>query len=179
MEERFHNLLNQVDSELSIGKKKKKEKSEYNLIKDIDPAQEPQDDSDMLDEELVDRKVGADEYQDEFFGMSVAALKNIAADVNGILEHLDDENVRSNLTEPWLQGMIAVIEDNMSAVHDFVKFSESEDDTTSVSSTKRPGLWENIRKKKEREGKKYKPAKPGDKDRPDPKTWKKLTKKDS
>lgn len=39
-----------------------------------------------------------------------------------------------------------------------------------------PGLWDNIRKKKEREGKNYKPAKPGDKDRPDPKQWKKLTK---
>lgn len=37
----------------------------------------------------------------------------------------------------------------------------------------RPGLWENIRKKKEREGKKYRPAKPGDKDRPDPEAWKK------
>lgn len=37
----------------------------------------------------------------------------------------------------------------------------------------RPGLWENIRKKKERMGKKYKPAKPGDPDRPDPKSWKK------
>jgi hypothetical protein len=37
----------------------------------------------------------------------------------------------------------------------------------------RPGLWENIRKKKEREGKNYKPAKKGDKDRPDPEAWKK------
>jgi hypothetical protein len=37
----------------------------------------------------------------------------------------------------------------------------------------KPGLWENIRKKKEREGKKYKPAKPGDPDRPDPEAWKK------
>jgi len=34
-------------------------------------------------------------------------------------------------------------------------------------------LWENIRKKKEREGKNYKPAKKGDKDRPDPDAWKK------
>jgi hypothetical protein len=34
-------------------------------------------------------------------------------------------------------------------------------------------LWENIRKKKEREGKKYRPAKPGDKDRPTPDAWKK------
>tara|TARA_B100001564_G_scaffold173205_1_gene145748 strand:+ start:5727 stop:6353 length:627 start_codon:yes stop_codon:yes gene_type:complete len=37
----------------------------------------------------------------------------------------------------------------------------------------KPGLWENIRKKKEREGKDYKPAKKGDKDRPDPEAWKK------
>jgi len=37
----------------------------------------------------------------------------------------------------------------------------------------KPGLWENIRKKKEREGKNYKPAKKGDKDRPDPEAWKK------
>lgn len=36
----------------------------------------------------------------------------------------------------------------------------------------KPGLWENIRKKKDREGKDYKPAKRGDKDRPDPEAWK-------
>ena len=40
-------------------------------------------------------------------------------------------------------------------------------------SVAKPGLWENIRKKKEREGKKYRPAKKGDKDRPDPESWKK------
>lgn len=54
-------------------------------------------------------------------------------------------------------------------------------DTTDLpidtQSGSKPGLWDNIRKKKEREGKNYKPAKPGDKDRPDPDQWKKLTKK--
>lgn len=39
-------------------------------------------------------------------------------------------------------------------------------------SVAKPGLWENIRKKKEREGKKYRPAKKGDKDRPDKDAWK-------
>jgi len=42
--------------------------------------------------------------------------------------------------------------------------------------TNNPGLWENIRKKKDRMGKNYKPAKPGDKDRPDTDQWKRLTK---
>ena len=37
----------------------------------------------------------------------------------------------------------------------------------------KPGLWDNIRKKKEREGKNYKPAKPGDPDRPSKESWKK------
>lgn len=45
---------------------------------------------------------------------------------------------------------------------------EDEEEEVSVAS-----LWENIRKKKDRLGKKYKPAKPGDKDRPDPDAWKK------
>jgi hypothetical protein len=39
--------------------------------------------------------------------------------------------------------------------------------------TAKPGLWENIRKKKEREGKKYRPAKPGDPDRPNKDAFKK------
>lgn len=41
------------------------------------------------------------------------------------------------------------------------------------SDASKPGLWENIRKKKKRMGKNYKPAKPGDKDYPDPKALKK------
>ena len=40
-------------------------------------------------------------------------------------------------------------------------------------SVAKPGLWENIQKKKERMGKKYKPAKPGDPDRPDKDAFKK------
>jgi len=40
----------------------------------------------------------------------------------------------------------------------------------------KPGLWENIRNKKKRMGKNYKPAKPGDKDYPDPKALKKAQK---
>lgn len=40
----------------------------------------------------------------------------------------------------------------------------------------KPGLWENIRKKKERLGKNYKPASPGSPDRPDPAAFKKAQK---
>jgi hypothetical protein len=53
-----------------------------------------------------------------------------------------------------------------------VDFEESEVEEWNFAAD-RPGLWENIRKKKEREGKNYKPAKKGDPDRPDPESWKK------
>jgi hypothetical protein len=116
------------------------------------------------------------EDEQETCDMVISALKNIVSNANAILNNSDMDRVKENLTEPWILGMIAVIEDNISTVHDFVKFSEQDADTNSAGEKKnRPGLWENIRKKKEREGKDYKPAKPGDKDRPDPSQWKKLT----
>jgi hypothetical protein len=42
----------------------------------------------------------------------------------------------------------------------------------------RPGLWENIRKKKEKMKDKYRPSKPGSPNRPDKEQWDKLTKAD-
>ena len=60
-------------------------------------------------------------------------------------------------------------EDNfyLPAEAEYEDFGEAEEEHDAAS------LWENIRKKKEREGKNYKPAKKGDKDRPDPDAWKK------
>lgn len=54
---------------------------------------------------------------------------------------------------------------------EYVDFNEDTEDWDVAVA--KPGLWENIRKKKEREGKNYRPAKRGDKDRPDPEAWKK------
>ena len=50
---------------------------------------------------------------------------------------------------------------------------DQDPDTHDSKGSDKPGLWENIRKKKEKEGKNYQPAKPGDPDRPDPKSFKK------
>ena len=54
-------------------------------------------------------------------------------------------------------------------------------DKKSEESEAKRGMWDNIRDKKRRMGKNYKAAKPGDKDRPDPDSWKKAqkSKKDS
>jgi len=113
------------------------------------------------------------EYKKDFYEMSLGSLRAIATHANEILNNLENPKVSENLTESWLQGKIAITEDYMRTIHDFVMYVADAADTSGSS---KPGLWENIRKKKERMGKKYKPAQPGDKDRPDSDQWKKLTK---
>jgi hypothetical protein len=113
-------------------------------------------------------------YKQDFYNMSVGSLNAVMQHAKHILDSLNNPTVSENLTAAHLQGMIAVVEDQMRSIHDFVMYVAQSDDTADAES--KPGLWENIRKKKEREGKKYRPAKPGDKDRPDPEQWKKLTK---
>jgi hypothetical protein len=137
-------------------------------------------DDKMNDITEEDSMLELEDYQAEFLGMSISSLKNILHNVSNILEHIDHDRVKQNLTEPWLQGMIAITENNMSTIRDFVILADETDDNSSEGASKNlPGLWENIRKKKEREGKKYKPAKRGDKDRPDPEAWKNLTDDDN
>lgn len=114
------------------------------------------------------------EYKQDFLEMNIGSLNAIMNHAKSILESMEDSGVKNNLTESWLQGKIAITEDYMRTIHDFVKYVPSDDDNSYAGD--KPGLWENIRKKKEREGKKYKPAKPGDKDRPDPDAWKKAQK---
>jgi hypothetical protein len=62
-------------------------------------------------------------------------------------------------------------QENEYASSEEVYYEDSEVEDWDVSVAK-PGLWDNIRKKKEREGKNYKPAKKGDSDYPDSESWK-------
>ena len=115
------------------------------------------------------------EYKQDFLEMNIGSLNAIMNHAKSILDSVNtSDSVKNNLTESWLQGKIAITEDYMRTIHDFVKYVPSDDDNTYAGD--KPGLWENIRKKKEREGKNYKPAKPGDKDRPNPDAWKKAQK---
>jgi hypothetical protein len=180
-----------------------------------------------------------DEDMNEFLSMALTALKSIAVHAKHLYNSIDDPKVVENLTEAWVLAKIAVMEDQMRVIRDYVVFAEDSDESEDAQSSKeplkhphhhkpktpshvpvglypmnsrttvivqppqtnnndelnqnhnetqeeniptetqmasKPGLWDNIRKKKEREGKKYRPAKPGDKDRPDSDQWKKLTK---
>lgn len=261
--DRINDLLNSINQTLKV-------KSEEDFTS-VEKTEEETPEQELM------------EYQNDFYQMSVGSLRAIMAHSQAIISALENPSVRENLTESWLQGKIAITEDYMRTIHDFVMFvtegkikadsyndinmfelgpstmknlddlygddeaneplnntnaaldalkrahscagtmiekvaepevtqrltsawkegkidsacksmgelhdyvmnlpladddktlisKELSDDTTSGS---KPGLWDNIRKKKEREGKNYRPAKPGDKDRPDPEQWKKLTK---
>jgi hypothetical protein len=144
----------------------RKTEDQLSLVDSIDDYGLAEEESESPEDEL-------NEYKEDFFEMSVGSLRAIATHAQEIMNSLDNPSVKENLTESWLQGKIAITEDYMRTIHDFVMYVSDSDDT--ISAADKQGLWDNIRKKKQREGKKYRPAKPGDKDRPDPKQWKKLT----
>ena len=127
-----------------------------------------------IEQHLSAQEDSHEEYKMDFYNMSVGSLRAVMMHSKAILDNLENPQVKENLTESWLQGKIAITEDYMRTIHDFIMFVSENDDN--VEAADRPGLWENIRKKKEREGKKYRPAKPGDKDRPDPESYKKAQK---
>ena len=140
----------------------------------LSPQDDTEDDSSIVENEPPETELM--EYKNDFLEMNIGSLRAIMQYAKNILDAIDDPSVKENLTESWLQGKIAITEDYMRTIHDFVKYVPSDDEDSYAAD--KPGLWENIRKKKEREGKDYKPAKRGDPDRPNPEAWKNLTKDD-
>lgn len=184
---RYNEILNGIKQSVTASK----DKLELEMLKkklkemggdetSIFPEIEYEDDRLSLlsnDEMMENEEEEMNEYKQDFFQMSLGSIKSIAIHAQAIVDAVERGAIKDGLTESWLQGKIAVTEDYMLTIHNFLMFGETETDTEGAEAAKNlPGLWENIRKKKERMGKKYKPAKPGDKDRPDPEQWKKLTK---
>ena len=114
------------------------------------------------------------ENTETFLSANINALESIISNAQDLLDSIQEPSVKDHLTANWLQGKIAITEDYMTTIHDFVKYSASADDKKDMAPA---SLWENIRKKKLREGKNYKPAKPGDPDRPSPEALKRAQKK--
>jgi hypothetical protein len=84
-----------------------------------------------------------EDYQSEFFGMSLSSLKSIKSRVDAILAAVEvDENVKYNLTEPWLQGKIAVIDDNLKGVADYILFTDESEESESESETENDDMMD-------------------------------------
>jgi hypothetical protein len=143
-------------------KELKKTKSEEDNFLDVEEME-----VETIEQEMM-------EYKKDFYDMSVGSIRAIMSHAQAILDSLENPGVSENLTESWLQGKIAITEDYMRTIHDFVMYVSDAADNT--QGAKKPGLWENIRRKKEREGKNYRPAKKGDKDYPEKDAFKKAQK---
>lgn len=108
---------------------------------------------------------------------AMKTMMELYANIYTIIENIADPVVKKKLTDAMKNVRMSGMVEAMKKFEDFLMFLPlADDDKTMFAAEKRPGLWDNIRKKRERMGKNYRPAKRGDKDRPDPDQWKKLTK---
>ena len=83
-----------------------------------------------------------DDYiREQAYEMAVGSLKSIVSRAAGVLKKLEDpekmDQIQQGLTEPWVQSKITLAEDYVRTIHDFVVFSEQDDDK-SMSQTYTP-----------------------------------------
>ena len=71
-----------------------------------------------------------EEYKNDFYEMSVGSLNSIKKHADNILQSLENPMVKENLTESWLQGKIAITEDYMLTIHNYVMFVKDEEDSS-------------------------------------------------
>jgi len=164
---RHHEILKGIEKSLQT--KSYDNRLEYDRKRMYFPSPVAEDDKMMVSPKEMENETPEQEmmeYKEDFYNMSVGSIRAIMRNAQNILENLENPQVKENLTESWLQGKIAITEDYMRTIHDFLMYVSEAADT--IKAADKPGLWENIRRKKEREGKNYKPAKPGDPDRPTP-----------
>jgi hypothetical protein len=119
MVDRLKDILNSVQDKLKL--QTKAEDGDFTKVEDM---------------EVESPEMELMEYKNDFYEMSVGSLRSIMNHANNILQALDRPEVREALTESWLQGKIAVTDDYMITVHNFVLFGKSETDTEASDSKK-------------------------------------------
>ena len=123
------------------------------------PKREPKEDRNKFMSRCMSDPTMKEEYKKG--NQRVAICLQNATEGMTLIEKADFEN---NIKE---YGYAEEIDENnlyIPTEAEYIDFGEEEAEWDIAAD--RPGLWENIRKKKEREGKNYKPAQPGDPDRP-------------
>lgn len=64
------------------------------------------------------------ETKKDLYEMAVASIASIKSHSDNILNSLNDPKVQENLTETWMQGKLAVAEDYLVSVHNYVMFNK-------------------------------------------------------
>jgi len=84
-------------------------------------AQEVNLNAPEMEEETPDQELL--EYKKELYEMAVASIMSIKSHAEVVLGALNDLKVQENLTETWMQGKLAIAEDYMVNVHNYVMFN--------------------------------------------------------
>jgi len=77
----------------------------------------PEMEQETPDQELL-------EYKRDLYEMAVASIMSIKSHAEVVLGALNDLNVQENLTETWMQGKLAIAEDYVVSVHNYVMFNK-------------------------------------------------------
>jgi hypothetical protein len=77
----------------------------------------PEMEQETPDQELL-------EYKKDLYEMAVASIMSIKSHAEVVLGALNDLNVQENLTETWMQGKLAIAEDYVVSVHNYVMFNK-------------------------------------------------------
>ena len=66
------------------------------------------------------------ENKSDLYEMAVGSVRSIQAHAAAILASLEDVKVQDNLTETWMQGKLAIAEDYIVTVHNYVMFNRED-----------------------------------------------------
>ena len=133
---RHHEILKTIENSIIDQKTKSfDDRPEYDRRNMYFPVPIAEDEKDITSPEDMEDETPEQEmmeYKEDFFNMSLGSLKAIMMHSKAILENIENPQVKENLTESWLQGKIAITEDYMRTIHDFVKYVPSDDDKVSA-----------------------------------------------
>ena len=83
-------------------------------------------------EEIEDPADELEDYKEDFYGMIVGSINSIQVHSQNILNKLNDPMVKENLTEPFLQQMVALAEDYVITIHNYVMFNKENEESEDI-----------------------------------------------
>ena len=90
-------------------------------LKKVSKAQEVDLNAPEMEDETPDQELL--EMKKDLYNMAISSLKSHS---DAILNSLNDLKVQDNLTETWMQGKLAVAEDYVVSVHNYVMFTKED-----------------------------------------------------
>ena len=93
-------------------------------LKKVSKAQEADLNAPEMEDETPDQELL--EMKKDLYNMAISSLASIKSHSDAILNSLNDLKVQDNLTETWMQGKLAVAEDYVVSVHNYVMFNKED-----------------------------------------------------